>query len=148
MTIQKQIIRPTIDALGTVLEDIGGLARGDATYIDGPRTVVVPPLEAIARLTACVSILPSVLLDPNELTEWGLDFAAHKLRDAALVFATPSRYVAQAERLEALAHAVAATRLGEIMQTFRELPARGHAAGKSSFTNSQFKRETPHAGTH
>lgn len=148
MTIQKQIIRPTIDALGVVLEDIGGLSRGERDYIDGPRAVVVPPLEAIARLTACVSLLPSVLLDPGELTEWELDFAAHELRDAALVFARPSRYVAQAQQLEALAHTVAATRLAEIVRTFGELPARNKwrdTDHHNSFTKSDFQTETQHA---
>lgn len=117
MTIPTKVIRPAAEAVSTVLEDIGGLARGDAPYIDGPRAVVVPPLEAIARLTACLDLLPRALLDPAGPTEWELDFAAHELREAALIFAAPSRYVAIAEQLEALTYVVAERR-----RAYEELP--------------------------
>lgn len=129
MTIQTKVIRPAAEAVSTVLEDIGGLARGDAPYSDGPRAVVVPPLEAIARLTACLDLLPSALLDPAGPTEWELDFAAHEIREAGLVFAAPSRYVAIAEQLEALAYVVAERR-AERRRAYEELPEEWRQLGQ------------------
>lgn len=129
MTIQTDVIRPAAEAVSTVLEDIGGLARGDAPYIDGPRAVVVPPLEAIGRLTACLSLLPTVLLERAAPTEWELDFAAHELREAALIWAAPSRYVRIAQQLEALAYSVSARR-AETLRAFEELPPQWQELGR------------------
>ncbi|HZT04539.1 MAG TPA: hypothetical protein VFA39_19985 [Steroidobacteraceae bacterium] len=145
MTLQTQILRPTIDALGTLLEDIGGLARGEAAYSDGPRAVVVPPLEAISRLTACLDLLPTALLDPAGPTELELDFSAHEIREAGLIFAAPSRYVRIAEKLEALAYTVGARR-AETMRVFQELPPEWQELGRHSrrypdFSNFNLQKE-------
>lgn len=142
MTIHTEIVRTAMAALEVVIEDIGGLGRGERDYIDGPRALVVPPDEAFARLAACLDLLPSALLDPAGPTEWELDFAAHEIREAALIFAAPSRYVRIAEQLEALAHVVAARR-ADTMLVFKELPPAWQELGRHLRRHPDFSNFNP-----
>jgi len=103
--------RRVVEILDTVLGDIRGIASFDPAYVGGPlRIKGVDRIEAVRRLANITSILPTVALDPDSLTEFALLQTAEAIQRAATIWADKACYETMARTLKALADDAAGRR--------------------------------------